>query len=51
MEMNCVERIKKKGIEGNFPGRHMTIGRVAHLTAPEEQTALVGQVASSVTVA
>jgi hypothetical protein len=40
MEMNCVERIK--GIEGNFPGRHMTtIGRVAHLTAPtEEQTAL-----------
>lgn len=41
MEMNCVEREVKKGIESNFNGRHMTIGRVAHLTAPtEEQTAL-----------
>ncbi|MFB0946517.1 MAG: GMC family oxidoreductase [Spirosomataceae bacterium] len=41
MEMNCVELEVKKGIESNFPGRHMTIGRVAHLTAPtEEQTAL-----------
>jgi choline dehydrogenase-like flavoprotein len=41
MEMNCVEREVKKGIESNFPGRHMTIGRVAHLTDPtEEQTAL-----------
>lgn len=41
MEMNCVEREVKKGIEKNFPGRHLTIGRVAHLTAPtEEQTAL-----------
>lgn len=41
MEMNCVEQEVKKGIEKNFKGRHLTIGRVAHLTAPtEEQTAL-----------
>jgi choline dehydrogenase-like flavoprotein len=41
MELNCVEREVKKGIESKFPGRHMIIGRVAHLTAPtEEQTAL-----------
>ncbi|MDP5122188.1 MAG: GMC family oxidoreductase, partial [Spirosomaceae bacterium] len=39
--MNCVEQEIKKGIEGNFPCRNMTIGRVAHLTEPtEEQTAL-----------
>lgn len=41
MELNCVEKHIKEGIEKNFPGRHLTIGRVAHLTAPtEEQTAL-----------
>ncbi|MGB3619537.1 MAG: GMC family oxidoreductase [Catalinimonas sp.] len=32
MEMNCVEREVKKGIEGNFGGRKMIIGRVANLT-------------------
>ncbi|HKK74956.1 MAG TPA: GMC family oxidoreductase [Saprospiraceae bacterium] len=32
MEMNCVERDVKGRIEKNFPGRTMTIGRVAHLT-------------------
>jgi len=41
MELNCVEREVKKGIESKFPGRKMIVGRVAHLTAPtEEHTAL-----------
>ena len=41
MALNCVEQHLKEGIEKNFPGRHLTIGRVAHLTAPtDEQTAL-----------
>ena len=41
MEMNCVERDLKSRIEGRFPERRMTIGRVAHITAPTpEQTAL-----------
>ncbi|MEM7575772.1 MAG: GMC family oxidoreductase [Bacteroidota bacterium] len=34
MEMNCVEKEVKKRIEAEFPGRVMTIGRVAHLTEP-----------------
>ncbi len=34
MEMNCVEEYTKEKIESNFPGRYMTIGRVAHLTEP-----------------
>lgn len=33
MEMNCVEQAVKKGIEANFKGRIMTIGRVANVTA------------------
>jgi choline dehydrogenase-like flavoprotein len=41
MELNCVEREVKKGIESKFPERKMIVGRVAHLTAPtEEHTAL-----------
>ncbi|MCR9064348.1 MAG: GMC family oxidoreductase [Cytophagales bacterium] len=41
MEMTCVEKHFKSELEKNFPGRHLTIGRVAHLTQPtEEQTAL-----------
>jgi choline dehydrogenase-like flavoprotein len=32
MEMNAGERFVKEGIERAFPGRHMTIGRVAILT-------------------
>ncbi|MFS8615658.1 MAG: GMC family oxidoreductase [Solitalea sp.] len=32
MEMNCVEKKVKEGIESNFKGRIMTIGRVANLT-------------------
>ena len=34
MEMNALEKHVKSGIEDNFPGRHLTIGRVAHLTEP-----------------
>lgn len=32
MEMNCVEKAVKKGIESNFRNRIMTIGRVANIT-------------------
>jgi choline dehydrogenase-like flavoprotein len=31
-ELNCAEKVIKKGIESKFPGRHMTITRVANLT-------------------
>ncbi len=35
MELNALEKhVKKKEIEENYPGRHLTIGRVAHLTEP-----------------
>ncbi|MEL6720900.1 MAG: GMC family oxidoreductase [Bacteroidota bacterium] len=34
MELNCVEKEVKKRIEKNFKGRHLIIGRVAHLTEP-----------------
>ncbi|MEM7373173.1 MAG: GMC family oxidoreductase [Bacteroidota bacterium] len=34
MELNCVEKDIRKRIESTFPGRHMTIGRAAHLTVP-----------------
>lgn len=34
MELNCVEKEVKKRIEKDFPGRHLIIGRVAHLTVP-----------------
>lgn len=34
MELNCLERHARQAIERRFPGRHMTIGRVAHLTEP-----------------
>ncbi len=32
MELNCVEKEVKKGIESNFKGRNLTIGRVANIT-------------------
>jgi choline dehydrogenase-like flavoprotein len=32
MEMNAGEKLVKAGLERSFPGRHMTIGRVAVLT-------------------
>ena len=34
MEMNAVEKNIKKSVEKNFAGRHVTIGRTAHLTKP-----------------
>jgi choline dehydrogenase-like flavoprotein len=34
MELNCVEKHVKARIEKDFPGRHMIIGRAAHLTEP-----------------
>lgn len=34
MELNCVEKHVKERIEKEFPGRHMIIGRAAHLTQP-----------------
>lgn len=34
MELNCLERHARSRIETAFPGRHVTIGRVAHLTEP-----------------
>lgn len=34
MELNCAEKEIKARIEREFPGRHMIIGRVAHLTVP-----------------
>lgn len=34
MELNCVEKKVKERIEKQYPGRYLTIGRVAHLTKP-----------------
>jgi choline dehydrogenase-like flavoprotein len=34
MELNCVEKHVKARIESDFPGRHLIIGRCAHLTEP-----------------
>jgi len=34
MEMNCVEEDFKNKVESKFPGRKVTIGRAANLTAP-----------------
>ncbi len=34
MELNCLERHAREQIERAFPGRRVTIGRVAHLTEP-----------------
>lgn len=43
MELNCVEKHVKAGIEKNFPGRHMIIGRAAHLTQPTEEQLALGR--------
>ena len=34
MELNCVEKSVKQRLEKEFPGRHLIIGRAAHLTVP-----------------
>lgn len=36
MELNCVENVVKDTISKNYPDRVLTIGRVAHITAPLE---------------
>jgi choline dehydrogenase-like flavoprotein len=36
MDLNCLEAEVKKRVEKKFPGRVITIGRVAHLTEPLE---------------
>ncbi|MCU0339203.1 MAG: GMC family oxidoreductase [Spirosomaceae bacterium] len=33
--LNCLEKEFKKSVETKFSGRHITIGRVAHLTEPQ----------------
>jgi len=43
MELNCVEREVRKGIESKFKGRYLTIGRVAHLTNPTEEQLALGR--------
>lgn len=43
MELNCVEREIKKGIESNFKGRYLTVGRVAHLTKPTQEQQDLGR--------
>ena len=34
MELNCLEEHARARIQSRFPDRHLTIGRVAHLTEP-----------------
>jgi choline dehydrogenase-like flavoprotein len=43
MEMNCVERELKTRSEARFPDRRITIGRVAHLTAPTQEQLSMGR--------
>jgi choline dehydrogenase-like flavoprotein len=43
MELNCVEREVKKGIESKFPGRKLIVGRVAHLTNPTDEQKALGR--------
>lgn len=43
MELNCVEKEIKKGIESKFAGRKMIVGRVAHLTSPTEEQIALGR--------
>lgn len=43
MELNCVEREVRKSIESKFPGRALTVGRVAHLTNPTEEQKALGR--------
>ncbi|ADQ18964.1 GMC family oxidoreductase [Leadbetterella byssophila] len=45
MELNCVEREVRKRLESKFPGRYLTVGRVAHLTNPTEEQKELGRTA------
>jgi choline dehydrogenase-like flavoprotein len=35
MDLNCLEKHFKTALESKYKGRHLTIGRVAHLTEPQ----------------
>ena len=35
MELNCLEKHVRQELERKFKGRHLTVGRVAHLTEPQ----------------
>lgn len=43
MEMYCVEKEVRQRIEKNFPGRNMTIGRVANLSEAKEAQLKIGR--------
>ena len=43
MEMTCVEKHAKSGIEAAFPDRKLIIGRAAHLTEPTEEQLALGR--------
>jgi choline dehydrogenase-like flavoprotein len=43
MDMYCVEKEVRKRIEKNFPGRHMTIGRVANLSEAKQAQLGIGR--------
>ena len=43
MDMNCVEVAFKAGVEGRYPERRVTIGRVANLTAPTDEQIALGR--------
>ena len=45
MELNCVEKEVKSRMEKKFAARKMTIGRVAHLTKPEDWQTELGRAA------
>jgi len=43
MDMTCVEKAAKTGIEEAFPDRNFIIGRAAHLTAPTQEQQALGR--------
>jgi choline dehydrogenase-like flavoprotein len=43
MELNCLEQHLRKEVAKKFNGRHITIGRVAHLTDPQPQHLELGR--------
>jgi choline dehydrogenase-like flavoprotein len=43
MDLNAVEKHLKAQIEQRFPGRHLTMGRIAHLTQPTEEQLELGR--------
>ena len=43
MDMTCVEKAAKQGIESAFPDRRFMIGRAAHLTKPTEEQLSLGR--------